>query len=234
MQHVEQWIIGIADQWWVHLAVAAFALVDGFFPTVPSESLLVGLGSLSSSTGIPSLPLLILAGWVGAFAGDHVAYAIGRFLPWEKLRGLGKGKIHLAIVAAEHGLQRHAFVFFMTARFIPLGRTAVNLTAGAIEYPLRAFTSRIAVATALWSAYSALVGYVSGQWFEAHPLLGIIGALITAFLASLAMERVARFIRTRFMRARLHSHGAEVSAAGEEDNSSTGAGPNATRSGLTK
>lgn len=244
MQGLEQWIVGVADQWWVHLVVAAFACVDGFFPTVPSESLLVALGSLSSSTGIPALPLLILAGWAGAFAGDQVAYAIGRFVPWKKLRVLREGKIHGAISAAEHGLERHAFVFFVTARFIPLGRTAVNLTAGAVHYPPRAFVLRIAVATGLWSAYSAVVGYVSGQWFETHPLLGIVGALLTALVASLAMERVARVIR-----ARLHSRRAEPAEApdasdasvpsesllpGERAEVDEGADPRATNSGSTR
>ena len=62
---------------WVYAALFAFAAIDGFFPLVPSESLVITAGVFAAS-GEPILPLVILAAAAGAFAGDHVAYLVGR------------------------------------------------------------------------------------------------------------------------------------------------------------
>ena len=59
---------------WVLLALFAVAAIDGFFPVVPAESLVVTAGVFAASTGEPSLPLVVLAAALGAFTGDHVSY----------------------------------------------------------------------------------------------------------------------------------------------------------------
>ena len=193
MHVVEEIVVHAGEAWWVHLVVAAFSCVDAFFPTVPSESLLVALGSLWATSKRPSLLFLVLSGWGGAAIGDHVTYHIGRLLPWRKLRFFHEGhRGHRAVAAAERGLEKHAFTYLMTARFIPLGRTAVNLVAGGVKYPLSLFTPKIILATFLWAVYSCLVGALAGQWFETHPLLGILAALVLAFAVSLLVERVVR------------------------------------------
>ncbi len=193
MHVVEEIVVHAGEAWWVHLVVAAFSLVDAFFPTVPSESLLVTLGSLWATSGKPSLFLLILSGWVGAAVGDHVTYLLGRVLPWRKLTFFNEGhRGHRAVEAAERGLDKHAFTYLMTARFIPLGRTVVNLVAGGVRYPRSLFTPKIVLATFIWAGYSCLVGALAGQWFEAHPLLGILAALALAFAVSFVVERLVR------------------------------------------
>lgn len=59
---------------WGLLALAAVAAVDGFFPVVPSESLVVTTGVFAAS-GDQSVALVIAAAALGAFTGDHVSYA---------------------------------------------------------------------------------------------------------------------------------------------------------------
>ena len=41
---------------WIYLALCAFAAIDGFFPLVPSESLVVSAG-VFAATGEPNLSL---------------------------------------------------------------------------------------------------------------------------------------------------------------------------------
>src|SRR3712207_2552001 len=62
---------------WVYAALLAFAALDGFFPLVPSESLVITAGVFAAN-GEPILPVVILVAAAGAFAGDHVSYAFGR------------------------------------------------------------------------------------------------------------------------------------------------------------
>ena len=61
---------------WVLLALFALAAVDGFFPAVPSESLVVTAGVFAAAEGEPSLPLVVVAAALGAFAGHAVGLGL--------------------------------------------------------------------------------------------------------------------------------------------------------------
>ncbi|MGO1569320.1 VTT domain-containing protein [Brachybacterium sp. AOP35-5H-19] len=187
---VEDWILVIADAWWVHLVVYGFAALDGFFPSVPSESTIVSLSSLWSSSGQPSIILVGLAAWMGAWTGDNLGYWLGRLIGWERFRFLREGKGRKAVDAAEKGLRRRALVFLMTARYIPFGRTAVNLVAGAVHYPHQRFWPRSLLSTFVWAVYSCLIGAVAGAWFGEHHLLAITVALVAAVALALIVERL--------------------------------------------
>ena len=187
---LEDWILGVADAWWVHLLVYLFAAFDGFFPSVPSESTIVTLSSLWSSSGQPSLIFIGLAAWMGAWTGDNVGYLIGSKVGWERFRSLWVGRGRGAVAAADRGLQKRALVFLMTARYIPFGRTAVNLVAGAVHYPHRNFWPRSLLSTFVWAVYSCAIGAIAGAWFEDHNLLAITVALIAAVVLALIVERL--------------------------------------------
>ncbi|WP_341855150.1 VTT domain-containing protein [Brachybacterium sp. GPGPB12] len=187
---LEDWILQIGDAWWVHLVVYAFAALDGFFPTVPSESTIVSLSSLWSSSGRPSIILIGLAAWAGAFTGDNLGYLLGNKIGWERFRFLREGKGRRAVEAAENGPRKRALVFLMTARYIPFGRTAVNLVAGAVHYPHRLFWPRSVLSTFVWAVYSCAIGAVAGAWFENNHLLAITVALVAAIVMALVVERI--------------------------------------------
>lgn len=187
---LEEWILQVADAWWVHLVVYLFAALDGFFPTVPSESTIVTLSSLWASSGEPMIWLVALAAWAGAFTGDNLGYLIGRKIGWRRFRFLRDGKGRRAVEAAERGLERRALLFLMTARYIPFGRTAVNLVAGAVRYPHRQFWHRSLLSTFVWAVYSCVIGAVAGSWFEHNHLLAITVALIAAVIIALVVERL--------------------------------------------
>ncbi|ASK66812.1 hypothetical protein CFK39_14465 [Brachybacterium avium] len=187
---MEDWILGIADAWWVHPMVYLFAAFDGFFPSVPSESTIVTLSSLWSSSGRPSIIFLGLAAWLGAWTGDNLGYLIGSKVGWERFRFLREGRGRGAVEAADRGLQKRALVFLMTARYIPFGRTAVNLVAGAVHYPHRHFWPRSLLSTFVWAVYSCAIGAIAGAWFEDHNLLAITVALFAALVMALVIERL--------------------------------------------
>ena len=198
---LENWIFSIADSWWVHVVVLACAWADGFFPTVPSESVVVTLSSLWSSAGRPWIVGIALAAWSGAFLGDNTAYLIGRRIGWQRFRFLREGKGFKAVEAADRGLQRRALLFLMTARYIPFGRTAVNLVAGAVRYPHQKFWHRSLISTLVWSIYSCLIGAVAGSWFENNHLLAVTVALVAAVVTALVAERLVNALN-RWMDAR--------------------------------
>ena len=86
MTVIQEAVLGLAGSPWILLAVAVLATIDGFFPPVPSESVIIAVAVLAVAGDGPSLWLLILAGAVGAFCGDLIAYTIGTKLPIERFR----------------------------------------------------------------------------------------------------------------------------------------------------
>ena len=73
---------------WVYVVLFALAVVDGFFPPVPSETVLIALAATSVALGTPNLALVLVAGAAGAFVGDQVAYWIGSRVNVRRVRFL--------------------------------------------------------------------------------------------------------------------------------------------------
>jgi membrane-associated protein len=76
----------------------------------------------------------------------------------------------------------------VVARYVPGGRTAVTLTAGAVHHPLSSFTTFDGIAAASWATYAGLVGYLGGAAFEAEPLKGVLLGLGLALSVAGAIE----------------------------------------------
>ena len=47
MAATEEWVIALAGSPWILLAVLALATIDGFFPPVPSESVVIAVAVLA-------------------------------------------------------------------------------------------------------------------------------------------------------------------------------------------
>ncbi|GAA5079208.1 membrane protein DedA with SNARE-associated domain [Thermocatellispora tengchongensis] len=62
-----------------YLAICALTAFDVFFPVLPGEGTLMAAGALTV-TGDLEIPLVILAGALGALAGDLASYQVGRRL----------------------------------------------------------------------------------------------------------------------------------------------------------
>ena len=211
LAHLQDWAVEIADAWWVHLVVFALSALDGFFPTVPSEGTIVSLSSLWSTSGQPSIVLLALAAWWGAFAGDTTGYFLGRKVGWRRFRFLREGRGRRVVEMTARGLRRRGLVFIMTGRYIPFGRTAVNLTAGAVGYPYHSFWPRSMLSTFTWAIYSVTIGAAAGAWFHDHHLVGIAVSLVAAFLMAFVVERAVTLLHRVLDKRHARRHGGEAS-----------------------
>ncbi|HEU5160347.1 MAG TPA: VTT domain-containing protein [Streptosporangiaceae bacterium] len=179
---------------WVYGALFALALIDGFFPVVPSESLVITAGVFAAG-GEPNLVLVMAVAAAGAFAGDHVSFLAGR-TAGGRLAGGARGRRRRAFAWARRVLGGRGGLILVVARYVPGGRTAVTVTMGAVGYPGRAFAGFDALAAVSWAIYSASVGYVGGMAFEEEPLKGLLAGLgLAVFVSGLA--EVARYARGR-------------------------------------
>ncbi|GAA4562251.1 DedA family protein [Planotetraspora kaengkrachanensis] len=184
---------------WVYLALFAVALVDGFFPAVPSETAVITAG-VFAATGRPEAVFVIAVAALGAFARDHVSYLLGRAGGRRMLRRFGPGtRGRAAFEWAERALAERGGLLLVVARYIPGGRTAATLTAGGAGYPLRRFSLFDAVAAVSWAVYSTLIGVVGGMAFEDDPFKGLLLGLGIAITVTVATE-VGRHLRGRAAR----------------------------------
>ena len=191
---IAEWVSGSS---WSYFVIFIVAVIDAFFPLVPSETVLVIGGSFAAS-GDLNLLFVILAGSAGAILGDNISYGIGTLVGERTVkRWFRSEKAHKRLEWAERTLDERGAYIIIIARFIPGGRTAVTFSAGYIPtFPWRRFIVYDIVAGVIWATYAALLGYFGGKTFENHPFYGVLVALGIALSLGLAVE-VVRHARAR-------------------------------------
>ncbi|MGV8965682.1 MAG: DedA family protein [Cellulomonas sp.] len=199
---MQDWIIALAASPLVYLGLYVFAAIDGIFPPIPSESVVIALAALAVSTGQPNLTLVVLVAAVGAFTGDQIAYAIGTRINVRRAKLLRGPRGQKTLDWAEQALARRGPSFILAARYIPVGRVAVNMTAGAVGYPHRRFVGLTALAAVTWAIYSAAIGLGAGAWFKGHPLIAIGVGVVSGLIIGLALDSVLGYLRRRKNRRR--------------------------------
>lgn len=199
---IQNAILDHAGEWWTYLATGLLTWLDGFFPPLPSESIVIAMAALSSTHGGPvQLWLLAVVALGGAWAGDNTAYWIGRSIPLEKIfRGERGGRI---LARAHHVIHHKGPEVLLSGRFIPGYRIAINMVAGYVRLPYKRFMIIDAFATLLWAVFAVSIGLAAGSLFQEQPLLGIIVGVLLGLLVGYAIERIGAWRDWRKLRRTL-------------------------------
>ena len=194
---IEAWILALSGAAWVYPAMLGLAVIDGFFPPLPSESVVITLAVAARTSGSPWLPGILVAAIVGAWCGDQIAYQIGRTVGTERIRVLRTQRGRATVRWARRALARRGASFIIAARYIPVGRVAVNMTAGAVRYPRRRFMGYSAIAAVVWGFYAVGVGLASGAWLHEYPLVAMVAGIVAGVLIGLLIDRLLHVLRHR-------------------------------------
>lgn len=182
---------------WVYLALFAAAVLDGVFPLVPCESLVIAAGVFATS-GSPNLAGVIAAAAAGAVVGDHLAYLAGRQGGSHVVSRLPAGsRRRAAFDRAARTLGTRGGLMLVACRYLPGVRVATTATAGAVGYPLRRFAAFDLLASVTWAVYSVLIGVLGGAAFEQNPVLGVAFGIAVAMLLTGVTECVRHLVRRR-------------------------------------
>ena len=192
---MDAWLLSFAASPLVYLGMFLFAVIDGFFPPMPSEAAIVGLAALTVAGDSPDLTLLLISAVAGVFVGDLVAYEFGRWIDIHQLPLFRSGRGARTVRWAEDALQHRGTSFILAARFIPVARVAVNVSAGALGYPRRRYMVLAAIGSVIWAAYSAAIGIGAGAWFEGHPVTAVVAAVIGGIVVGVGLDQ----LMSRFM-----------------------------------
>ena len=180
---------------WSYAIVFAVAMLDAFFPLVPSETTVIAAGVLAAQ-GDLRIELVLIAAATGAICGDNVTFWIGKTLG-ERIAGkifTGNRRRHLDW--AHRTVEERGGYLIVIARFIPAGRTAVTFAAGSLDWAWTRFIKFDIVAGVIWGSYASLLGYFGGKTFEDSPFKGFIVAFAIALAITCGVE-VVRWIRKR-------------------------------------
>jgi membrane protein DedA with SNARE-associated domain len=191
---VENLVLSLTTSAWIYFAVFGVAVIDGIFPPIPSESIVIAAATTWRVEHTPEIWAIWIVAAAGAWCGDQIAFSIGRAVKLNRVPMLRGEKGRGVLAWAEHALEHRGTSFILAARFIPIGRVAVNLTAGALRFPRRRFMVIDAVGACLWATYGCLLGVFAGSLVHDSLLLaitvGVIGGIALGYLADLVLSRL--------------------------------------------
>lgn len=193
----EDWVLALVGSPWLFVVLYAFVTIDGFFPPIPSESVVIALASLAVAAGEPAVWTVVLVSAAGAFTGDLIAYWIGTKIPVRSMVFMQGRRQQATLAWAERALDRRGATFILAARYVPIGRVAVNMTAGAVDFPRRKFVALAAVAATMWSQYSVALGTVAGVWLGHNPLLAMVVGVVVGVALGFAVDPIVRWFVDR-------------------------------------
>jgi len=200
---MEDLLVGIADSPWLFPALFTFVMLDAFLVIVPSETAVVALAALSGATGTPALALIIPVAAIGAIVGDSICFWIGRKVGLDRWRWQRRPRIARALARVQGAVLARPAVLIFTARYIPFGRIAVNLSAGAVGLPYPRFLPLSAAAGITWSLYNVGVGLTFGSILREQPVLAIVVSVIVAISIGVLVDTIAARIAARRARRKL-------------------------------
>lgn len=193
---ITPFVVDLAASPLVYVVLFALCLLDGFFPPVPSETALVAVAAVAATSGQPVLLGVLAAAAAGAVAGDSVAYWIGRRIGLTRLASSRRPRIAAAFAFAERQMERRPASLILVGRYIPVGRVAVNTTAGATGLPYRRFLGISAVAGSAWAATSVGIALATSSVLH-EPVVAALVSMVLAVVLGVVVDRVIGSIGRR-------------------------------------
>jgi membrane-associated protein len=167
-----------------YLGIAGLVFGDAICPVFPGETTMNAAATLAAQ-GTLDLLLVIIAGAVGAIAGDSALYWIARLFSDRLSEQVDKARQNDKVAGALDLLGDSAPTLLVIGRFVPGVRFVVNATFGIAKLPYRRFLLWSAIGGALWSVYTCLLAYAVGTALADFPLASVVisGAITTVAVA---------------------------------------------------
>lgn len=197
----DAFLVDAAASPWMLPVLALVCLIDAVFPPVPSEVVLLSAVAVTWVSQPQAIVVVVIAATLGAWAGDNLAYVLGRRLgmtPFPWLRG---GRRAAAVERVRSEFHRRPESIILTGRFVPVARVLVNLTAGAARLPYRRFVVLSLASATAWASVSALLAVLVGALVTTQPLLGTTIAVAIALTGGVVVDRVLAWRRHTSERA---------------------------------
>ncbi|GGJ82736.1 hypothetical protein GCM10010123_10490 [Pilimelia anulata] len=161
----------------VLLSLLGAVAVGAVLPVIPTGAAVSGAAAFALHHHPAAVPLVVLCGAAGAWAGDLVVYAACR---WggerlaRRLRWLRDGE---RVGALADRLRTGTVPVLLVSRLVPGGRVPILVAAALTGLPVARFAAANAPACLLWSAAYAAVGLAGGALFT-EPWQAVLAAVL--------------------------------------------------------
>lgn len=177
---------------WAYFLIGGVALADAMLPVLPAETLII-LGGVLAARDDLSLPLVIVAGGLGAWVGDNITYQLGAVANRKGTTPDNlEGRFGRLLSWAEAALAARGSSMLIIGRFVPGGRTALSFGAGYVRFPRPRFAASSLLAASIWATYSGLIGLFGGTVFEEQWWLGLLAGLGVTAVVTAVLELVRK------------------------------------------
>lgn len=181
---------------WGYLGIAIAMFLENVFPPIPSE-VIMGLTGMAVADGRLGFGEAVLAGTVGAVAGNYFWYWIGwkvgyqRFKPlidrwgrWLTLDWNEVQKIHGIFI-------RYDSVIVFWARFLPTVRTMISLPAGMVRMPVWKFLFWTTLGSGIWNSVLIGAGYIlKNEFSQFEEYYGPLAIVLIVAIVGVYLYRV--------------------------------------------
>ncbi len=176
---VADWLAELPEEW-AYILCFLFVWFDAVIPIFPGETTLSAASTLAAD-GELELPLVMLAGALGAIVGDSSLFWIARRSAKRVQGQLDKALENPKVHAAWEALDRSPGLLIVAGRYVPGMRFAVNASMGLSKIPYRRFLPWSVLGGVLWSVYTCALAYKVATTLSGYPMASlVISSLITS------------------------------------------------------
>lgn len=174
MEEIYTWIAANMDYW----VVTLFMAIESSFIPFPSEVVIIPAAYIAINQGTMSIPMIVLAGTVGAIIGALVNYFLALWLGRPIIYKFADTKIsHMLLIdrdgveKAEKYFAEHGAVGTFVGRLIPVIRQLISIPAGLAKLKMTTFLLFTGLGAAIWNAVLAILGAVLGKSMPEEVLI---------------------------------------------------------------
>ena len=194
-------IFAVARSPWALVALVGLLVIDGFFPLVPGETMVVTLAALGAS-GHGLDPVIVLLVAIGAtMVGDGIAFLIGRSIHPTRWVWMHGSKAQRGLRWASDRIEHNPGVILVGAKFLPFVRVAVTMTAGTSGLPVKKYLGFSLLAATIYTGYHVAVATTAGELFATNPFLGLAASITFGVLSTAVIGGIHRLVTRRRKRS---------------------------------
>lgn len=166
MEEIYTWISANMDYW----VVTLFMAVESSFIPFPSEVVIIPAAYIAINQGTMSIPMIIVAGTIGAIIGALVNYFLAKWLGRPIIYKFADTKFSHMLLIDRDGVEKaekyfadHGAVGTFVGRLIPVIRQLISIPAGLARLKMSTFLIFTGLGACIWNAVLALLGAVLGK-----------------------------------------------------------------------